>query len=230
MNKRIENAISRKKIYSFFAEIFLQEPTPSRWSEQCNALEKFFEEESQLEGYEDQVNHLIPESLMTAVEKVKQEFYDSFFVPMSGRYVPSFESALRNYTGGRKRAFGPLSSSEGSHVAQCYAAVGFYPWGLEVFAPLREIRLPDHIGFELAFMATLCSSEILAWENRELEKVNQWQNLQKQFLKEHLNEWLPHFAEAMRENAPGYYAKVAKAAKQWVNTDFEDLEQGDLIA
>jgi TorA maturation chaperone TorD len=219
------NAVSRQKVYSFLAEIFLQEPTATRWSEQCQVLAELLKEM----GEAPEFGNYVPEDLPAAVEKAQQEFYDSFFVPMSGHYVPPFESALQNYKSGVKRPFGPLNSSEGNHVAQCYAGAGFYPWALNIFDPLREIRLSDHIGFELAFMAMLCTSEILAWESKQTEEALKWQQVQKGFLKEHLAQWVSQFAQAMHEIAPGYYAEAAKVTEHWVKNDSNELSQG-LIA
>jgi len=219
-------ATSRQKVYSFIAEIFLQEPSSARWVEQRQALAELLREAGETPSFGD----LIPEDVLKAVEKVRQEFYDCFFVPMSGHYVPPFESALRNYKTGVQKPFGSLNSLEGNHVTECYAKVGFHPWGLNVFGPLKEIRLPDHIGFELSFMAILCASEILAWENEQMENVQRWQTVQRQFLKEHLMEWLPQFSQAMQEIAPGYYAEAAKVAEQWVRSDCDDLDQGVLLA
>lgn len=220
MNKT-ENAVFRQKVYSFLAEIFLQEPNVKRWPEQLWALEEFINETDETPEFRD----LIPENVGKAVEKVQQEFYDCFFVPMSGQYVPPFESALQHFKPGVKRPFGSLNSPEGDHVAKCYAAVGFNPWELNIFAPLREVRLPDHIGFELAFMAMLCTSEISAGENNQLEEVLKWQETEKQFLKEHLVLWVPQFTQAMDEIASGYYAEAAKAVEQWVKSEWEDLDK-----
>jgi len=222
----LKNAVSRQKVYSFLAEIFLQEPTSTHWSEQRQALAEFLKETGETPEFRDSV----PEDLAKAVKKVRQEFYDCFFVPMSGHYVPPFESALQNFILGAKKPFGPLNSPEGNHVAKCYAAAGFYPWGLNIFGPLREIRFPDHIGFELAFMAMLCASEILAWEKGRSEDASKWQHAQQKFLKEHLVQWVPQLAQAMHEIAPGYYAEAAKVAEQWVKSDSENLAQGFLIA
>lgn len=220
-----QNAISRQKVYSFLAEIFLQEPNVMHWPEQRRALEELLKEM----GETPEFRGLIPEDIGEAVERVKQEYYDCFFVPMSGKFVPPFESTLRNFKPGIKRPFSSLSSPEGNHVGNCYAAAGFYPWGLNIFDPLREIRLPDHIGFELSFMAMLCTSEILAWENNRVEEALKWQDTEKKFLTEHLIQWVPKFTQAMNEIAPGYYSEAAKVVEQWVQCDYNDLEQ-DVIA
>ena len=216
----LQIAASRQKVYSFIADIFLREPSSARWAEQRQALAEFLKETGETLTFGD----LVPEDYSKAVEKVQQEFYDCFFVPMSGHYVPPFESALLNYKSGERKPFGLLNSQEANHVAECYAKVGFYPWELNVFGPLKEIRLPDHIGFELSFMAILCASEILAWENEQMENVQKWQMVQKQFLKEHLIQWLPQFSQAMQEIAQGYYAEAAKVAEQWVRSDCDALD------
>lgn len=224
------SAVTRLKVYFFLAEIFLQEPTSSRWPEQRQALIELLKEQGENQDLDESLGNIIPEESATTVAKLQQEFYDCFFVPMSKSYVPPFESALQNFTPGKHKPFGALNSPEGNHVAQCYEAVGFNPWELNLFAPLLEIRLPDHIGFELAFMGMLCSSEILAWKSGQFEKVRQWQNLEEQFLAQHLKQALANFAEAMQEKAPGFYARAARVAQHWVESDYQDLAEGVLIA
>ena len=113
---------------------------------------------------------------------------------------------------------------EASHVAACYAAVEFHPQTLNVFAPLKEIQLPDHVGFELAFMARLCAAEQEAWDKKHLVEALKWQTFELQFLREHLSQWLENFARALQDLAPGYYAQAARAAENWVALDLTEIE------
>lgn len=216
-----QNTGFRLNTYSFLAEIFLQEPNLNRWPKQHQSIYEQLQEIGETSSFSDH----IPEWGSTVIEKVRQEFYDCFFVPRSERYVPPFESALRTYKPGVKKTFGALNSPEGNHVAQCYKVISFNPWELNIFAPLREIRLPDHIGFELAFMAMLCGAECEAWKNDQQEYAQKWREMEKRFLVEHLSQWVSQFSQALQEIAPGFYADAAKLTEQWVLSDSEDLIQ-----
>ncbi|WP_434511618.1 TorD/DmsD family molecular chaperone [Desulfitobacterium sp. AusDCA] len=216
-----QNTGFRLNTYSFLAEIFLQEPHLNRWPKQYQIINEQLKEMGEIPSF---LNHIL-EGGSTIIEKVRQEFYDCFFVPRSERYVPPFESALRNYKPGVRKPFGALNSPEGNHVAQCYKALNFDSWELNIFAPLREIRLPDHIGFELAFMAMLCGAEYEAWKNDQLEYAQKWREMERRFLVEHLSQWISQFSQALQEIAPGFYADAAKVTEQWVLSDSEDLVQ-----
>lgn len=218
------NTDFRLKTYSLLAEIFLQEPTLNRWPEHYRAISELLQERGEVPFF---AGH-IPEFGPSVIEKVQQEFYDRFFVPRSERYIPPFESALLNYKPGVKKSFGYLNSPEGNHVAQCYAALGFYPWELNIFAPLREIHMPDHIGFELSFMAMLCVAEYEAQKKNQLENVRKWQETESEFLLGHLTQWITQFSQALQERAPGFYADAAKVTEHWINDDSEALIQSTM--
>jgi len=223
---KVLHAQSRSHIYTFLAGIFLQEPNVSQFPHYFEALQDLLKE---VETEPAPWGMVIPEDKDAFIERLRQEYYDCFFVPMSGQYVPPYESALLNYRAGEKKPFGSLNSMEASHVAACYAAVDFHPQELRVFAPLQEIQMPDHVGFELAFMAMLCVREQMAWNKETFNKENRvealkWQTLQLQFLQEHLSQWMENFARALQDLAPGYYAQAARAAELWVASDLREIE------
>ena len=218
---KVLNAQSRKNIYTFLAGIFLQEPSISQFPQYIEALQDLLTE---VETYPGKVDVGIPEDNDVFIEGLRQEYYDCFFVSVSGKYVPPYESALLDYRTGERKPFGTLNSMEASHVAACYAAVDFHPQMLNVFAPLKEIQLPDHVGFELAFMARLCAAEQEAWDKKHPVEALKWQTFELQFLREHLSQWLENFARALQDLAPGYYAQAARAAENWVALDLTEIE------
>lgn len=219
----LQTVNSRQQIYSFLANIFLQEPVADHLLTLQQTLKSILTESGEknlsLAVDIDEVHHM-------NMENLRQEYYDCFFVPMSGKYVPPYESALRSYKPGKKKPYGFLNGPEAAHVASCYAAVGFVPSKLDMFSPWKEIQFPDHIGFELAFMATLCDAEIRAFKTMGAEGSESWERLQVSFLKEHLHKWLGNFAYALHELAPGYYAQAAQVAEKWVLLDLEALDKG----
>ena len=214
MNNSHEQMITRQNAYSFLASLFLLEPKQENIVEVQEELNQFLSEQDQIEVFVTQ-----PEE----VDNLTQEFYDLFFVPSSGAYVPPFESTLKNYRSKEKKPYGRLFSKDAVHVQSCYETVGFIPWKMKIFEPLRNVKFPDHIGYELAFMAVLCANE---WASREdEEKALQWKNLQHQFLSEHLSKWIDNFAQAMENNAQGFYQKAGMAARNLVLEDLEILTE-----
>jgi TorA maturation chaperone TorD len=76
------------------------------------------------------------------------------------------------------------------------------PRDLDLFPLLKEACPLDHIGFELAFAA------FLIWiEHETKEELDQsaWRKLQLQFLREHLLNWIPHYANKLNVRTRGYY-------------------------
>jgi TorA maturation chaperone TorD len=207
-------AETRKMIYAFLANIFLQEPSPDRIQEQIRSLQSILEESG-----EDH-NAVGCESL----ESLRQEFFDCFFVPTSGRYVPPYESAVREYNSGNPGRFGKLNGPAARHVEKCWENTGFNSRMLKIFEPLHEVSLPDHVGIELAFMSFLCGAEEGARGPNGKNRVNRWRDFQKNFAREHLNKFLPQFALALQAASPGFYATAARVAAFWVAEDLEELE------
>lgn len=146
------------------------------------------------------------------LDEMRQVYYDHLFVPSSGRYVPPFQSAVMSQT---------LWGQETVHCASCYEALGFEPARLNVFPPLKEIAVPDHVGYQLAFMAFLAKRESLCGNEAEAET---WRNLQVQFCKEHLASWLPTYREAVERCGVLFYRSLAAVVAEFVCNDLTALE------
>lgn len=202
----------RQQIYAFLASLFLQEPTAERMEQNYLQLSLMLEEYGEEPLSMDNKSN---------VEELRQEYYDRFFVPMSGRYIPPYESVLRNYlTNGRK--WGRLMGPEASHVQSCYDLFDFQPTRLDIFEPLKGITFPDHIGFELAFMAYLCMEELESVGRNE-GLATKWRDRQEQFLAEHVNPWTDSLVAALTESGEGYYTKVGLIVFNWVADDMKYL-------
>lgn len=196
-----ERALERARAYEFLAGIFLQEPSRQifeflkDWSA---GLEEKTECESLLKRIEDNDPTL---------DTLKQEYYDLFFVPVSGRFVPPFEAAIQGAirSEGKKTKFGGFWGNETLQISEIYNQIGFQPQALDIFEPLKEINVPDHIGFELAALAYLCQAEEdLTKNNQSIETVR---HFQRTLLEKHLNRWLPHLKEDLeRVESTGFYA------------------------
>lgn len=215
-----ENAIERAQGYEFLAGIFLKEPSPEGlkvlilWSE---AETK--EESLKLEKILQEFPTNDPELL-----KLKQEYYDLFFVPVSGRYIPPYESAIRGAVRLKKgkMKYGSHWGIPAQQLSDLYENTGFNPKALDIFEPLKETQLPDHLGLELSFMAYLCRLED-KFINKG-EEIRGLRNLQKSILKDHLLEWLPQFTtELLNVEVSGYYSYFALLALELCREEFKSL-------
>ncbi|SEA39372.1 chaperone TorD involved in molybdoenzyme TorA maturation [Desulfuromusa kysingii] len=206
---------SRQKIYGLLASVFLQKPTLESLTQQQEALGFL------LKGQVDWA------ALLSDIGAVEQSYFDCFFVPKSGQYVPPYESALRTYTEDGK-PFDKLNGPATNHIAQCWKETGFTLDHLSIYEPLRQSCMPDHVGLELAFMTFLCGAEKNALQSKVIEGpelvASQWQKYQVGFIKDHLRTACGNFARALHNIAPGYYANIAAAATAWVEADVTALD------
>ncbi|HVJ48183.1 molecular chaperone TorD family protein [Desulfitobacterium sp.] len=204
-----ENAIDRARGYELLAGIFLKEPSPQviqvlkAWTESGTTGELL-----ELAGILNRIQTHDPELLC-----LTQEYYDLFFVPVSGRFLPPFESAIRGAerSKGKKIKYGSHWGSPAHQLSDLYERVGFNPGALNIFEPLKETKIPDHLGLELSFMAYLCRMENKATNaGQEISGIRQ---LQQRVLENHLLEWLPQFtAELLKLEVSRYYPYFAQLA------------------
>ena len=202
----------RAKVYELLARSCLQEPD-AKYVQAMTGLVELLREEGLI--FEDTV---LPPKVNHG--ELCQEFYDRFFVTVSGRYVPPFESAIRGReTLGQKVCYGAVNGLETLHVLSCYQGVGFNPWELETFKPLKEIPLADYLGFELAFMAYLSYAELAAYRANGPARVLQWRSLQQRFLEEHLSTWVLDYALLTQGATGDFFGVVAKLMAAWVTAE-----------
>lgn len=195
--------------YELLANIFLNEPT----QEQFKVLKKWAAdlEDPWLEELLREIEEGDP-----GLEELRQIYYDLFFVPVSGRFVPPFEAAIRGarrQKGGKTR-FGGFWGDSTLQIKQIYQQIGFEPEKMTIFQPLKEMNLPDQIGIELAALAYLCQGEE-SWqeEKKDLRALHHWQ---KVLLEEHLNQWLPQLREDLTGADPtGFYTYFAGLAAEF---------------
>ncbi len=209
---------NRAQAYEFLAGIFLKEPSAEILSELKTWAGINADGESQV-----LLAQIAQEDPL--LDNLKQEYYDLFFVPVSGRFVPPFESAIISASRkeGKKTKFGSFWGLETTKVSDFYARAEFRPEQLTVFEPLRQINLPDHIGFELSFMAYLCRWQAQQ-KNRGLS-TSEILRVQTSFLTRHLNRWLPLFVNDLgHTQQSGYYPYFAKIAQELCAQEVSDLE------
>ena len=214
MLDKINIADRRYKIYDLLTYTFMNEPD----KEVLVALEGLGELFKDLT--DEEISFMDKD-----LEDLKQEFYDRFFVNSSSLYVPPFEAAIRNMSVGKdkKIKYGKLDSKETFHVKSCYMMVDFEPNKLNMFEPLRNNHFQDNLAFELAFMAFLVNNERISLNNNDEVVANDWKNLQREFLKDHLSKWIGDYAKLAEEKGKGLYSYLAKVSSIWVDLDYEFL-------
>lgn len=103
-------------------------------------------------------------------------------------------------------------------LAEIYAKVNY---GL--YNEIQES--PEQIGMELSFMAELCEKEKYALEvNDNLERKSS-NNLQQEFLKNHLGRWALIYADEMKRFArTDFYRGIALLLKGFIISELNNLE------
>lgn len=213
------SALERARAYEFLAGIFLKEPTAEVFKPIKDWAESI-EGEIGLRALLKQIEEKDP-----SLEFLIQEYYDLFFVPVSGRFVPPFEAAIcgASREEGKKIRFGSFWGSETVQISEIYERIEFRPKELDIFEPLKQMNMPDHIGFELSALAYLCQVEENLVKNHSLEAVR---NLEKTLLNKHLNRWLPLLKEDLeRVESTGIYTFFVQLA-----CDFCEEEERVLVA
>lgn len=211
-----EMANTRYRVYSFLAKLLLQNPEKQSITDNLKVMEDILKALKQVPLSIDQEAYRFQRGSALC----EQEYYDCFFVPKSGRYVPPYESALRQYKPQEKKnKFAFLDPNCSAHAAECYALAQFDPKKMNVFAPLKELDIYDHLGFELAFMAFLSKMEEKAAFEKDKAIREKWHKYQELFLRCHLNSALGNFAQGLSDAQAPYYAQSALVMRHWVEHD-----------
>lgn len=90
--------------------------------------------------------------------------------------------------------------------------------GVRLAGNCKEI--PDHIGIELGFMQFLCDKEFEAWKRGDLEDAMKYLSMEKEFINEHLAEWVPTFCDlVIAQTNIGFYLGLARITKGFIEFD-----------
>lgn len=146
-------------------------------------------EDSRLVGFQTRLAATAAEAAATSggIERLHGEFTRLFEGP--GKLpAPPWESVYRSE--------GELLFQESTlAVRQAYREAGF-----KAAAYPREAD--DQVATELSFMAALIDEAATALDAGDLSRAHAFLTAQKKFLAQHLNEWLPTFAERLNTQAP----------------------------
>lgn len=226
-DKRIQwiKSEGRGNLYSFLSAVFKDEIPLERvdalWeSETRSSLETLLyclpEErkgkiQSSLEQLEKYLSYNVPQEMQEAAQlELRKEFAFLFLTPHG---VYPFESLYR----GKKKL---LMDKPWEEVRAFFRKIG-------IAKDKAEMHPEDHIAVELGFMATfafLLSNAVQ--EEAPVEEREGLLAIQRAFLQDHLNRWVPDFSRDMEQKSRhGFYQAVAALTREFVQADLWMLEE-----
>ena len=137
------------------------------------------------------------------------EDYNRLFIGPGALLAPPWESVYRS----KRLVFG----EETLQVRDFYQR-----FGLEVKNLNKEPD--DHIGLEMEFIAYLCQEAIQKIQDNE--DAVPYIQATRQFLQEHLAQWVPEFCGDIEEGArTGFFRGLAKFTDGWLEFDSEAVAE-----
>ncbi len=129
-----------------------------------------------------------------------------------GGHIAPYESVQTARDGGE------LNGRAAKAVRHAIETSGFY-----VNPEARQ--LPDHISVELEFMAELAREESSAWARGDMATARDSVVRQSEFVKNHLQEWVPEFCRKVRERAASqFYSEIAGLLADLVKRERAELD------
>ena len=190
-------------VYEMLARLFLREPTPAQIEQLCTGDPG--KHMARL-GYHvtEGLEHL---DAAAREEALAVEYCRLFIGP--GPHLSPHEAVIR----GESRHWGQATVD----VCAVYAEAGF-----ELRTDVRE--MPDHVGVEFQFVATLLHAELASRRQRRSAQEKRAREQRRQFLEAHLSRWLPGFAEAVAERSHlAFYRGLSRFAADWVEAELQQL-------
>lgn len=79
----------------------------------------------------------------------------------------------------------------------------------------------DSLAVELEFIAFLCVQEAAAWGNHAPLTAKAFRRRERQFVSDHLSQWVPEFTwRMMNRNPHSIYSRLASLTDTWMGLDF----------
>lgn len=210
----VELAFDRSNFYFFLSSVFLKPPTISTIKIVMELISSY--------EFSNFISNQTVDSLsrMECINNVRfenliQEYHDLFKVPLS-KYIAPYESVYRD---------GHLNGQSAIDVKKIYHRLGFQ-------IPHEYYELSDHIGIELAFMATLCREEHKAWKEKNARLARSLCDIEERFLKEHIACWLSKLCNTICEKTKdNFYSCMAEITLGFVQSDItHNLRKGDFYS
>lgn len=209
-----EMSRTRADVYAFLSDAFLEEPdeaTLDRLAERVEADEIEF----------------VPDEVRDEIANA-DAFDGTALLQDVGRRVQDMDAAEReDFLEDLAAEYASLFLTAGSKQVNPYQSfylgdesILYQEETLKLKEIMRELGYEgaeenaepeDHLGNELAFVAYLCRSSARSQESGEVEYARRYLNLQKQFLEEHLLEWVPDCCADIQEHTDEpFYEGIAR--------------------
>jgi len=178
-----DELLAQARLLDFVASLYLRSPD-TEVVEACMAAAPVFGELLKNE----ELSRLMLQVGGTDIESLRGDYHDLFFVPVSGHYLPPYESAQRE---------GRLQGTHTHEVDAIYGATGFDFRELTVDPHWLAQGIPDHIGFEMAFVSALLCSQVegSSEESASLAETTEY------FVQQHLGLWAADYGHKMAQQA-----------------------------
>ena len=198
-------ALARSGVYGFLAGIYRDAPT-------AGFLQQIADP-SFLSALSDLGIDLSPDAIGLsgehAIRNLAVEFTGLFIGP--GKHISPHESVHRNNGNG---GLWGKSTADVKHYIQRSG----YKYRQEFHG------LPDHISVELEFMGGISGQEADGWRQRDAGLINSTRQVQKEFLTEHLINWIPKFCSKVVEAAElPYYREMARLTSRFMEFEYAEL-------
>ncbi len=198
-------------LLAFAADLYLNEPDSERLANCRSAGESLidiFPEESFPEMFA---------SVTTgSAAEILQEYFDLFFVPVSGSYLPPFEAAHREKY---------LAPELPVLIGHLYSETGFKPERLAIPSYMRSLTRPDHIGFEMAFLARVLNSSLIFMADGDLQQANMLRETAIAFHSTYFGRWASAFGKRLEETARSHLYRGLGGLTQFINREFVRIYQ-----
>lgn len=205
MSEILEDTEMRGNIYRLLKNLFLKPPS----EEFLNFLRK-------LNGIDDSKDDLveglklIKKGACFEPEKLLLEHTRLFIGPYK-LPAPPYESVYRT----DERLVMQQPTIE---VRKAYLQAGLEVKGIHTSPD-------DHISAELEFMEYLCDKTASALKNQDACEAMRYIELQRKFLEEHLNKWVPAFSEdILRSAKQDFYRGAALLLRGFVSSETEKIQ------
>lgn len=190
----LETYIDHKKLINWLSNIYFMTPT----HQDLTGLDLLSLDISDLDHEElVALDTLIANMDQAAVKEVAVD-YTSLFCGFRNDAPFPYESIYR----GEKRL---LVQEPCSEVKAAYAEDGYEPEQAGGNEPA------DHLSFELQYLSYLLDNATEALKNGEEEKALSYLEKKNLFLSEHLERWVPHFCEEVKEQSDTEFFKLTSA-------------------
>ncbi len=203
-----ERARWQEALYRLASSAFLKEPTDEQLKSQIETARAALDDEGswELPCERQLLAHLasLDADDVDLGRRVRSEYAELFVGPRPPK-APLYESLYRGYP---RR----LLTEVTRQVRDMYESHGF--------TVVQRNRVPDdHIGYELEFAANLSAREAAAWENGCAEEAETWRGVRREFLGEHLSQWIGDFADTVDQAEGEYYGAWARFVQGIVGAD-----------